>query len=70
MPLTMRPTGLSSPIDQHFMDYRCPLIPERLPASVSDMHSGLAASTSALDPRSCEASSDHLAQQFDCKPMR
>jgi hypothetical protein len=21
MPLTMRPTGLSSPIDQHLMDY-------------------------------------------------
>jgi hypothetical protein len=34
------------------------------------MHAGLAASMSVLDLRSCEASSDHLAQQFDCKPMR
>jgi hypothetical protein len=32
------------------------------------MHSGLAASTRALDLRSCEASSDHLGQQFDRKP--
>jgi hypothetical protein len=34
------------------------------------MHSGLAASTRALDLRSCEASSDHLGQQFDRQPMR
>src|SRR6266576_3859347 len=32
------------------------------------MHTGLAASTRALDLRSCEASSAHLGQQFDRKP--
>jgi hypothetical protein len=34
------------------------------------MHSGLAASTRALDLRGCEASPDHVGQQLDRKPMR
>ena len=47
-----------------------PLTPERPPAGVSDMYSGLAASTPALDLRGCEASPDHVGQQVERKYMR
>jgi hypothetical protein len=57
---TLRPAGASLR----------PLTPERPPASVSDMHSGLAAKKRALDLRGCEASPDHVGQQLDRKPMR
>jgi hypothetical protein len=46
-----------------------PLTPERPPASVSDMHSSLAATMRALDLRGCEASPEHVGQQLDRKPM-
>jgi hypothetical protein len=59
---------------RHLASSLRPLTPERPPARVGDVHPGhfdrLAASTHALALHGCEAGSNNVDQQLDCKPVR
>jgi hypothetical protein len=59
---------------RHLASSLRPLTPERPPARVGDVHPGhfdrLAASTHALALHGCEAGSNNVDQQLDCKTVR